>query len=44
MRLLTIAAASYQPTDSPAMLITRQSGRLGCALAAARCQKDDVHR
>jgi hypothetical protein len=43
MIALTIAAASHQPTNSPAMLITRQSGRSSCALALLDA-KDDVHR
>ncbi len=33
MQSLTIAAASTNLPNSPAMLITRQGGRLSCALA-----------
>jgi len=35
MGLLTIAAASTNLLNSPAMLITRQGGRLSYALAVA---------
>ena len=42
MRLLSIAAAGLTP-DLPAMLITRQGGRSGDALAVARCRRR-VHR
>jgi hypothetical protein len=37
MRLLAIAAAGFNLSNSPAMLIIRQGGRVGCALAAAYC-------
>jgi len=43
MGLLTIAAASTNLLNSPAMLITRQGGRLSYALAVAWCQRR-VHR
>lgn len=41
MRLLSIAAASLN-SSSPAMLITRQGGRVGCALAVAYCQDECI--
>ena len=41
--MLSMAAASFNLSDSPAMLITRQGGRVGDALAVAHCQRR-VHR
>jgi len=41
--MLSMAAASFNLSGSPAMLITRQGGRVGDALAVAHCQRR-VHR
>jgi len=35
MQSLSMAAASLNLSSSPAMLITRQGGRISCALAVA---------
>jgi len=43
MHSLTIAAASIDLPNSPAMLITRPGGRLSYALAVAWCRRR-VHR